>query len=213
ARIECFDISHTAGEATIASCVVYEKTGLKNGEYRRYNIRGIPGDDYGAMRMAIEKRYRKLVQGEGILPDLILIDGGLGQVSAANDALANLGLDRVTLVGVAKGEGRKPEHDRLIFQGREKPLQLERDNPGLLLIQKIRDEAHRFAISGHRAKRGKARTASRLEEIEGVGGKRRQNLLNRFGGLRGVLSASMEDLAQTEGISRALAEKIYRHLH
>lgn len=213
ARIECFDISHTSGEATIASCVVYEKAGLKNGEYRRYNIRGIPGDDYGAMRMALEKRYRKAVEGEGPLPDLILIDGGRGQVSSAREALANLGLDRVKLMGIAKGEGRKAENDRLIFPGNEKPLQLERDNPGLLLIQKIRDEAHRFAISGHRAKRGKARTASRLEEIEGVGGKRRQNLLTRFGGLKGVLSASMEELAQTEGISRALAEKIYRHLH
>lgn len=212
-RIECFDISHTQGEATVASCVVYGRQGLQNGEYRRYNIHGIPGDDYGAMRMALEKRYRKIVQGEGVLPDLILIDGGKGQVAAAMEALSDLGLDRVKLVGVAKGEGRKPENDRLIFPEREKPLQLARDNPGFLLIQRIRDEAHRFAVSGHRAKRGKARTSSRLEEIEGIGGKRRQNLLTRFGGLRGVLSASIEELEQTDGISRALAEKIYRHLH
>ncbi len=213
ARIECFDISHIQGEATIASCVVYDRLGLKNGEYRRYNIHGKPGDDYGAMRMALEKRYKRIVQGEGIWPDLILIDGGKGQVGAAKEALINLGMDDVMLVGVAKGEGRKPENDRLIFPGSEKPLQLPRDNPGLLLVQKIRDEAHRFAISGHRAKRGKVRTTSRLEEIEGIGGKRRQNLLTRFGGMRGVLSASIEELEQTDGISRALAEKIYRHLH
>lgn len=212
-RIECFDISHTQGEATIASCVVYDRLGMQNGEYRRYNIRGIPGDDYGAMRMALEKRYRKIVQGEGVLPDLILIDGGKGQVGAAREVLVNLGLDAVKLVGLAKGEGRKPENDRLVFPEKENPLQLGRGNPGLLLIQRIRDEAHRFAISGHRAKRGKARTASVLEEIEGVGGKRRQSLLTRFGGLKGVLAASMEELEQTDGISRALAEKIYRHLH
>ncbi len=211
-RIECFDISHTSGEATIASCVVYDRLSMQNGEYRRYNIDGIAGDDYGAMRAAIEKRYRKIAKGEGMLPDLILIDGGKGQVGVAREVLADLGID-ARIVGVAKGEGRKPEYDQLVLPGREKPLQLARDNPGLLLVQRIRDEAHRFAISGHRAKRGKARTASRLEEIEGVGGKRRQSLLTRFGGLRGVLAASIEELEQTDGISRALAEKIYRHLH
>ena len=211
-RIECFDISHTMGEATIASCVVYDRLDMQNGEYRRYNIDGIPGDDYGAMRMAIEKRYRKIARGEGVLPDLILIDGGKGQVGVAYEVLADLGID-ARIVGVAKGEGRKPEYDQLVFPEREKPLQLPRDNPGLLLVQRIRDEAHRFAVSGHRAKRGKARTASRLEEIEGVGAKRRQSLLTRFGGLRGVLAASMEELEQTDGISRALAEKIYRELH
>ena len=211
-RIECFDVSHTQGEATIASCVVYDRAGLKNGEYRRYNIHGIPGDDYGAMRMALEKRYRKIVEGEGICPDLILIDGGRGQVNAARETLVNLGMEAM-LVGIAKGEGRKPENDRLVFPDCEKPLQLERGNPGMLLLQNIRDEAHRFAISGHRAKRGKARMTSSLEEIEGIGGKRRQNLLTRFGGMRGVRSASIEELEQTDGISRALAEKIYRHLH
>ena len=209
-RIECFDISHTQGEATIASCVVYDRFAMQKGEYRRYNIAGIPGDDYGAMRIALEKRYGK---GEGLLPDLILIDGGKGQLKAAGEALDELGITGVIMIGVAKGEGRRAENDRLVFSGVEKPLQLERDNPGLLLIQTIRDEAHRFAISGHRAKRGKARTASGLEEIEGIGGKRRQRLLTRFGGLRGVLAASIEELEQTDGISRALAEKIYRHLH
>ena len=209
-RIECFDISHTQGEATVASCVVYDRFAMQKGEYRRYNIAGIPGDDYGAMRIALEKRYGK---GGGLLPDLILIDGGKGQLKAASETLHELGIAGVDMVGVAKGEGRRAENDRLILLGAEKPLQLERDNPGLLLIQTIRDEAHRFAISGHRARRGKARTASGLEEIEGIGGKRRQHLLTRFGGLRGVLAASIEELEQTDGISRALAEKIYRHLH
>ncbi|NNM81123.1 MAG: excinuclease ABC subunit UvrC [Burkholderiales bacterium] len=211
-RIECFDISHTMGEATVASCVVYDRLDLQNSEYRRYNIEGTPGDDYGAMRMALEKRYRKIAKGEGILPDLILIDGGRGQVAVAREVLADLGIESA-MIGISKGEGRKPENDMLVFPDREKPLQLGRDHPGLLLVQRIRDEAHRFAISGHRAKRGKARTTSRLEEIEGVGAKRRQSLLTRFGGLKGVLAASIEDLEQADGISRALAEKIYRHLH
>jgi excinuclease ABC subunit C len=208
-RIECFDVSHTRGEATVASCVVYDRLSMQRSEYRRYNIDGIPGDDCGALQQALKKRYGK---GEGIVPDLILIDGGSLQVDAAKGALHELGVI-AELAGIVKGEGRRAENDRIVFSGAEKPLQLERDNPGLLLVQEIRDEAHRFAIAGHRAKRGKARTTSTLEEIEGIGAKRRQRLLARFGGLQGMRSASIEELEQTDGISRALAEKIYRYLH
>ena len=209
-RIECFDVSHTRGEATVASCVVYDKLSMQRSEYRRYNIDGIPGDDYGALKQALKKRYGK---GDGIVPDLILIDGGSLQLDAARAALVELGICGVEMLGIVKGEGRRAENDRIVFSGGQKPLQLERDNPGLLLVQEIRDEAHRFAIAGHRAKRGKARTTSTLEEIEGIGAKRRQRLLARFGGLQGMRSASIEELEQTDGISRALAEKIYRHLH
>jgi excinuclease ABC subunit C len=213
-RIECFDISHTLGEATIASCVVYDNFAMRNSEYRRYNITGItPGDDYAAMRDVLSRRYHKVAEGEGSLPDLILIDGGRGQVNAAEEVLVELGLNDANLLGVAKGEERKPGLEQLIFPGEEKPLQLSRDHPGLHLIQQIRDEAHRFAIYGHRAKLGKARTSSSLEQIGGIGAKRRQSLLARFGGLKGVQTASIEELQQADGISRALAEKIYRELH
>jgi excinuclease ABC subunit C len=214
ARIECFDISHTLGEATIASCVVYDNFSMRNSEYRRYNINGIvPGDDYAAMRNVLARRYHKIAEGEGNLPDLILIDGGRGQVNAAKEVLVELGLNDANVLGVAKGEGRKPGLEQLIFPEVEKPLQLSKDHPGLHLIQQIRDEAHRFAIYGHRAKLGKSRTSSTLEQIGGIGAKRRQSLLARFGGLKGVLTASIEELQQAEGISRALAEKIYRELH
>ncbi|MBU0593325.1 MAG: excinuclease ABC subunit UvrC [Gammaproteobacteria bacterium] len=213
-RIECFDISHTMGEATVASCVVFDQGDMRNGEYRRYNISGItPGDDYAAMRSVLERRYRKIAAGEGKMPDLILIDGGKGQLSSAMEILTELGLNDVAVVGVAKGEARKPGLEQLIFPNRDKALQLPKDSPALHLIQQVRDEAHRFAISGHRARRGKARTHSSLEDISGIGAKRRQRLLARFGGLKGVVEANVDELAQVEGISRTLAEKIYQELH
>ncbi len=213
-RIECFDISHTLGEATVASCVVYDNFSMRNNEYRRFNIEGItPGDDYAAMREALSRRYQKVARGEDQLPDLILIDGGKGQITAAQEALQELGISDANLLGVAKGEGRKPGLERLIFPSLKNPLQLSSEHAALHLIQQIRDEAHRFAIQGHRGRRGKARTSSSLESITGVGAKRRQCLLGRFGGLKGVLTASIEELQQTEGISRKLAEKIYKELH
>jgi excinuclease ABC subunit C len=213
-RIECFDISHTQGEATVASCVVYDNFSMRNEEYRRYNIGGItPGDDYAAMRDVLSRRYYKVVEGDGKLPDLILIDGGKGQVKAAQNALVELGLNYSNLVGVSKGRERKPGLEQLIFPGTKKSLQLPKDHPGLHLIQQIRDEAHRFAIQGHRARRGKSRVKSYLVGIVGVGNKRRQNLLVQFGGLKGVLTASIDELQQVQGISRTLAEKIYKELH
>jgi excinuclease ABC subunit C len=213
-RIECFDISHTSGEATVASCAVWDEGGMKNGEYRHYNIKGVAaGDDYGAMREVLDRRYRKVVAGEGKLPDLILIDGGKGQVSSARGILEELGLGHIALIGVAKGEERKPGLEQLIMPGHAEPVRLPRDHPGLHLIQQIRDEAHRFAITGHRGRRGKARRTSMLESVAGIGAKRRQKLLARFGGLKGLAAASVEELQQVEGISRALAERIYQHLH
>ncbi len=213
-RVECFDISHTQGEATVASCVVYDQLGMRTSEYRRYNITGItPGDDYGAMRSVLQRRYEKVTRGEGLVPDLILIDGGRGQINVARGVLEDLGLGEIALIGVAKGPERKAGMEELILADGKHSLQLPPDNPGLHLIQQIRDEAHRFAITGHRARRAKARVTSSLEGISGVGAKRRRQLLERFGGLKGVVSASIEDLAQVEGISRTLAERIYRELH
>jgi len=213
ARIECFDISHTMGEATVASCVVYDSLAMRNAEYRRYNITGItPGDDYAAMKQAVMRRYQKLRGGEGKRPDLVLIDGGAGQLSMTMEVMAELALSDIQLVGVAKGVERKAGLEQLIRPDQAEPLRLSPDSPALHLIQQVRDEAHRFAISGHRAKRGKIRTTSMLEEIEGVGEKRRRNLLARFGGLKGVQQASVEELGQVEGISLALAKKIHQQL-
>jgi len=211
-RIECFDISHTMGEATVASCVVYENLDMRSAQYRRYNISGItPGDDYAAMRQAMTRRYQKLAGSEAVRPDLILIDGGLGQLHVAMQVMQELCLE-LALVGVAKGVERKAGMEQLIFPDGSS-RQLAPDDPALHLIQQIRDEAHRFAITGHRARRGKARTASALQEISGVGDKRRRSLLTHFGGLREVEQASIEQLAQVEGISKSLAEAIFQQLH
>jgi excinuclease ABC subunit C len=213
-RIECFDISHTLGEATVASCVVCVDGAMKKGEYRRYNIAGItPGDDYAAMRQALARRYEKVAAGEGVRPDLILIDGGKGQVGAAREILAELGLADLPAVGVAKGEERKPGLETLLLPDVEEPLNLPTSNPALHLIQQIRDEAHRFAIAGHRARRAKTRNRSSLEDIAGVGPAKRKRLLAQFGGLQGVRAATVEDLCRVEGISRKLAEAIYNQLH
>jgi excinuclease ABC subunit C len=213
-RIECFDISHTMGEATVGSCVVFDKGDMQNSEYRRYNVTGItPGDDYAAMRDVLTRRYKKVAAGEGVRPDLIFIDGGKGQLGIAVEVMAEVGLADILLVGIAKGEERRPGLETMIFSDTGEMLNLEKDNKGLHLLQQIRDEAHRFAITGHRAKRAKARMHSSLEEIEGIGAKRRKALLTRFGGLDGVKSASIDEMAQVEGISQSLAEKIYGELH
>jgi excinuclease ABC subunit C len=213
-RMECFDISHTMGEATVASCVVFDKGDLQNGEYRRYNITGItPGDDYAAMRDVLTRRYKKVAAGDGVRPDLVFIDGGKGQLGVAIEVMQEVGLEDILLIGIAKGEDRKPGLETMIFGDTGEMVNLPSDNIGLHLLQQIRDEAHRFAITGHRAKRAKARISSSLEDIAGIGAKRRKALLTRFGGLDGVKNASMDELAQVEGVSLKLAEKIYEQLH
>jgi excinuclease ABC subunit C len=211
-RVECFDISHTMGEATVASCVVFDGEGPVRGQYRRFNIAGItPGDDYAAMRQALERRFRRAVE-EGVLPDLLLIDGGAGQLLQAREVLAALGVQGVGMVGVAKGEERRPGHEALVFpDGRE--LRPGAESPGLQFIQQVRDEAHRFAITGHRGRRAKARETSRLEDIPGIGPRRRAALLKHFGGLPGLRLAGAEEIAGVAGVNVALAERIYASLH
>lgn len=213
-RIECFDISHTMGEGTVASCVVCVGGQMKKSDYRRFNISEIQGgDDYAAMRQALTRRYERLASGEIPAPDLILIDGGKGQHAIAREVFADLGLDHLLTVGVAKGEGRKPGLETLFVHGMSEPLHLAVDNPGFHLIQEIRDEAHRFAIAGHRARRAKARGASSMESIPGVGPSKRRKLLAHFGGLDGVRNATVEDLRRVNGISVELANAIHHHLH
>jgi excinuclease ABC subunit C len=213
-RLECFDISHTLGEATVASCVVYGPEGPEKSQYRRFNITGIePGDDYGAMHQALERRYRRIQGGEGVLPDILLIDGGKGQVSQALQVLADLGVSGVLVVGVAKGAERRAGHETLIRGDNGKTLWPGPESLALHLVQSVRDEAHRFAITGHRNRREKAREKSRLEEIAGVGAKRRGALLKHFGGMAGVASAGIEELSQVKGVSRELATKIYGAFH
>ena len=212
-RLECFDISHTSGEATVASCVVFDQNGPLKSDYRRFNIDGItPGDDYAAMSKALSRRYTRIKKGEGLLPDILFIDGGKGQLSEAEKIFEELQIEGVTLVGIAKGPTRKAGLESLILSGGA-ALNLAQDNPGLHLIQHIRDESHRFAITAHRARRGKKRTESVLQGIEGVGPKRRRSLLRHFGGSAQVASAGLEELAKVEGISQILAEHIYATLH
>jgi len=214
ARIECFDISHTQGEGTVASCVVCVDGAMKKSEYRRFNIGGItPGDDYAAMRQALTRRYEKVAAGEAIAPSLILIDGGQGQLSVAHAVLAELGLEHLATLGIAKGEGRKPGLETLILGKGAEPVKLPAHHPALHLIQEVRDEAHRFAIVGHRARRAKTRGTSKLEGIPGVGPARRRKLLAHFGGLQGVAAATVDDLCRVTGISRALAEVVHGALH
>lgn len=213
-RIECFDISHSSGKQTVASCVVFNGEGALKSDYRRFNIEGItPGDDYAAMYQALTRRYTRLKKGEGKLPDILLIDGGKGQVSQAVKVLEELQINDVMLLGIAKGPGRKPGLETLHIAGLESETRLEADSPALHLIQQIRDEAHRFAITGHRQRRQKAQNQSILESIPGVGAQRRRELLRQFGGLQGVSSTGVEELMKIKGINRALAQRIYDTFH
>ena len=213
-RVECFDVSHTGGESTVASCVVFTAEGPLKSDYRRFNISGVAaGDDYAALRQALMRRYSRLKRGEAPLPDLLLVDGGLGQLAEAQGVLADLQLDGVEIAAVAKGPTRRPGLERLFLAGQPEPLILPRDSGALHLVQQVRDEAHRFAIAGHRARRARTRRVSPLEGIAGLGPRRRRQLLNELGGMQGVLAAGVEDLARVQGISRDLAHRIYDTLH
>jgi excinuclease ABC subunit C len=213
-RLECYDISHSSGEATVASCVVFGPEGPLKSDYRRYNIEGVtPGDDYAAMHQALTRRFSKLKEGEGKLPDILLVDGGKGQMAMAREVLQELAVPDLILLGVAKGVTRKPGLETLYLNDAEHEFTLPGDSPALHLIQQIRDEAHRFAITGHRARRGKARRTSSLEEVAGVGPKRRRDLLKHFGGLQELNRASVEEIAKAPGVSKKLAESIYAALH
>lgn len=213
-RLECFDISHTQGDLTVASCVVFDREGPVKSAYRRFNIEGItPGDDYAAMQQAVERRFKRLKRGEHQAPDIVLIDGGKGQVNAAQKAITDLGLNNVMIVGVAKGPERRPGMEKLLLAGEEQAIDITAGASGLLLVQHIRDEAHRFAITGHRQRRAKAKKSSVLENIAGLGPKRRQLLLKQFGGLQGVSKAGVDALCSIAGISRQLAQRIYDTFH
>jgi excinuclease ABC subunit C len=213
-RIECFDISHTRGEGTVASCVVFGSEGPLKTDYRRFNITGIePGDDYGALRQALTRRYQRIKSGEIPMPDLLLIDGGKGQLTQALEVLRELEINGLPVVGIAKGADRKPGQERLFTPDRAEPLILPPESPVLHLIQRVRDEAHRFAITGHRRRRARRHNESTLETIPGLGPARRRELLKQFGGLQGILKAGVDDLTQVRGIGRPLAELIYEHLH
>jgi excinuclease ABC subunit C len=213
-RLECYDISHSSGEATVASCVVFGPEGPLKSDYRRYNIEGVTaGDDYAAMHQALTRRFSKLKDGEGKLPDILLVDGGKGQLAMAREVLQELAVPELILLGVAKGVTRKPGLETLYLNDADHEFTLPADSPALHLIQQIRDEAHRFAITGHRARRGKARRTSSLEDVAGIGPKRRRELLKHFGGLQELVRASVEEIAKAPGISKKLAESIYAALH
>jgi excinuclease ABC subunit C len=213
-RIECFDVSHTSGEATVASCVVFDQDGARKSDYRRFNIRDVAaGDDYAAMEQALQRRYTRIKRDDGRLPELLLVDGGKGQVGRALAVLQELQIEEVTVVGVAKGTTRKAGLETLIMHDGIEERVLPRDSAALLLIQQIRDEAHRFAITAHRQARAKNRSRSPLEDIKGVGAKRRQQLIRHFGGWQGVAVAGVDDLRRVPGISRTLAQKIYNEMH
>ena len=213
-RIECFDISHSSGEQTVASCVVFTHEGAKKSDYRKFNIDGITGgDDYAAMRQAIERRYTRIKKGEGLLPDILLIDGGKGQINQAIEVLEELQIDQVLIIGVAKGASRKPGLETLFIGSADRPLSLPADAASLHLIQQVRDEAHRFAITGHRARRAKKKTSSPLQDIAGVGPKRRRELLRHFGGWQEIQRATVDELIKVEGISKKIAQDIHAEMH
>lgn len=213
-RLECFDISHSHGEATVASCVVFDESGPRKSDYRRFNIEGVAaGDDYAAMHQALTRRFRRLADGQGERPDILIVDGGKGQLNMAREVFAKLGVTGIILLGVAKGTTRKAGLETLFIETVDRSLDLDGASPALHLIQHIRDESHRFAIAGHRARRDKTRRTSTLQDIPGVGPRRRRELLRFFGGLHGVKQANREELARVPGISATLAETIHRALH